>query len=150
MKPFGLRALNAMRLEKNFGGWAREFRPIYGPLESGLSRFVAYEKPDFIGKAGAIDERDGGGKLRLLSFVVDASNADVIGDEPISIDGDVVGWVTSGGYAHHSGVSVAQGYVPKDLADRDGAWSIEILGQHHDARPQRSPLFDANMERMRG
>ncbi len=53
LRPFGLRALNAMRLEKNFGGWGREYRPIYGPLEAGLDRFVAYEKEaDFVGKQG--------------------------------------------------------------------------------------------------
>ena len=50
---FGSRALNALRLEKNYGSWAREYRPIYGPLEAGLDRFVAYGKEaDFIGKAG--------------------------------------------------------------------------------------------------
>ena len=50
--PFGSRALNALRLEKNYGSWAREYRPIYGPLEAGLDRFVAYGKEaDFIGKA---------------------------------------------------------------------------------------------------
>ena len=149
LKPFGLRALNAMRLEKNFGGWAREYRPVYGPLEAGLSRFVAYEKGDFIGRDGALAERETGGKLRLLSFVVEADEADVIGDEPISLNGDVVGWVTSGGFAHHSGVSVAQGYVPKDMADADGPWSIELLGRPLAARPQRVALFDANAERMR-
>ncbi len=150
LKPFGLRALNAMRLEKNFGGWAREYRPIYGPLEAGLARFVAYDKPGFIGKQGALAERETGGDMRLISFVIDADDADVIGDEPISLNGTVIGWVTSGGYAHHSKRSIAQGYVPKDTADTDGGWTIEILGHHHKAHPQRVALFDANAERMRG
>jgi len=149
IKPFGLRALNAMRLEKNFGGWAREYRPVYGPLEAGLSRFVAYEKGDFIGRDGALAERDAGGKLRLLSFVLETHDADVIGDEPIWHGGDVVGWVTSGGYAHHSGKSVALGYVPKEAADSDGPWAIELLGEKRPATVQRVPLFDANAERMR-
>jgi len=149
IKPFGLRALNAMRLDKNFGGWAREYRPIYGPLEAGLSRFVAYEKGDFIGRDGALAEREGGGKLRLLSFVLETSDADVIGDEPIWHGEQVVGWVTSGGFAHHSGKSVALGYVPKEVADRDGPWAIELLGAKRPAMVQRVPLFDANAERMR-
>src|SRR5690606_11866986 len=81
---FGSRALNALRLEKNYGSWAREYRPIYGPLEAGLDRFVAYDKEaDFIGKAGALAEKHAGGKLRLRTFVVDADDADVIGDEAI-------------------------------------------------------------------
>ncbi|PBB17593.1 FAD-dependent oxidoreductase [Mesorhizobium sp. WSM4313] len=148
---FGSRALNALRLEKNYGSWAREYRPIYGPLEAGLDRFVAYGKDaDFIGKEAALTERKDGGKLRLRSFIVDATDADVIGDEAIWHDGVVRGWVTSGGYAHHSKKSVAMGYVPKEIADRPDGFEIEILGKRHAARIQAAPLFDANFERMRG
>ena len=92
IRPVGSRALNALRLEKNFGSWAREYRPVYGPLECGLSRFVAYDKDcDFIGKAGAIAEKEEGGAMRLRSFIIEAKDADVIGDEPIALDGDVCG-----------------------------------------------------------
>ncbi|TIS55409.1 MAG: FAD-dependent oxidoreductase [Mesorhizobium sp.] len=148
---FGSRALNALRLEKNYGSWAREYRPIYGPLEAGLDRFVAYGKEaDFIGKEAALAERKQGGKLRLRAFVVDATDADVIGDEPIWYDGAVRGWVTSGGYAHHSKKSVAMGYVPKEIADEADGFQIELLGKRHAARIQPTPLFDANLERMRG
>ncbi|RWL42345.1 MAG: FAD-dependent oxidoreductase [Mesorhizobium sp.] len=148
---FGSRALNALRLEKNYGSWAREYRPIYGPLEAGLDRFVAYGKDaDFIGKEAALAERREGGKLRLRSFIVDAVDADVIGDEAIWHDGVVRGWVTSGGYAHNAKKSVALGYVPKEIADRPDGFEIEILGKRHAARIQAAPLFDANFERMRG
>lgn len=151
IRMFGLRALNAMRLEKNFGGWAREYRPIYGPLEAALDRFVAYEKDaEFIGKAAAQAERAEGGKLRLKMFAVEAVDADVIGDEPIYLDGQVVGWVTSGGYAHNSESSMALGYVPKEHASSDGPWQIELLGQMLPARIQHAPIWDANAERMRG
>ena len=150
LRPFGLRALNAMRMEKNFGGWGREYRPVYGPLEAGLDRFVAYGKPAaFIGKQAAIAERDSGGTLRLKTFVVEARDADVIGDEPISLDGEVIGWVTSGGYAHNSGVSMAMGYVPKEAAQAGGDWRIELLGEPLPARLQHAPIWDANAERMR-
>ena len=148
---FGSRALNALRLEKNYGSWAREYRPIYGPLEAGLDRFVAYAKEaDFIGKAGALAERKAGGKLRLRTFIVDADDADVIGDEPIWFDGAVRGWVTSGGYAHNSKLSVAMGYVPKEIADESDGFEIELLGKRHAARIQQAPLFDANLERHAG
>ncbi|MEW6634965.1 MAG: FAD-dependent oxidoreductase [Pseudomonadota bacterium] len=147
---FGSRALNALRLEKNYGSWAREYRPIYGPVEAGLDRFVAYGKEaDFIGKEAALAERKQGGKLRLRAFIVDATDADVIGDEAIWHGGVVRGWVTSGGYAHNSGTSVAMGYVPKEIADRPDGFEIEILGKRHAARIQSAPLFDANFERMR-
>ncbi|MEL6375457.1 MAG: FAD-dependent oxidoreductase, partial [Pseudomonadota bacterium] len=148
---FGARALNALRLEKSYGSWAREYRPIYGPYEAGLERFVALGKDaDFIGKGAAEAERDGGGKLRLRTFIVDASTADVIGDEPIFFKDKVRGWVTSGGYAHASGKSVALGYVDKEIADELDGWHIELLGENRDAVLQPQPLFDANGARMRG
>jgi dimethylglycine dehydrogenase len=151
LRPFGARALNSMRLEKSYGGWAREYRPIYGPLEAGLDRFVAYDKEaDFIGKEAALAERETGGRLRLRAFRVDARDADVIGDEPIWLDGGVVGWVTSGGYAHNSAVSMALGYVPKEHADAEGRWEIELLGERLPAAIQHGALWDADGSRMRG
>jgi dimethylglycine dehydrogenase len=148
---FGSRALNSLRLEKGYGSWAREYRPIYGPLEAGLDRFVAYEKQtDFIGKAAALAERNDGGRFRLRTFVVDTDDADVIGDEAIWYGGNVVGWVTSGGYAHGSGFSVALGYVPKEIADEADGFEVELLGKRYRARIQSAPLFDANFERLRG
>lgn len=150
IRLFGSRALNALRLEKNFGSWAREYRPVYGPMECGLSRFVAYDKDaDFIGKAAACAEKQDGGKMRLRAFIVDVKDADVIGDEPIAYQGDVVGWVTSGGFAHASGKSVAMGYVPKEMADHPDGWSVELLGEILPACLQATPLFDANGSRMR-
>src|SRR5690606_18296837 len=81
---FGMRALLSMRLEKNFPTWFRELRPIYGPFEGAMDRFVKLEKNDFIGReAAAREKQEGGGKLRRVSLVVDALDADVMGDEPI-------------------------------------------------------------------
>ncbi|WP_274424306.1 GcvT family protein [Chelativorans sp. YIM 93263] len=80
---FGMRALLAMRLEKNFPTWFRELRPIYGPFEGAMERFVRLEKNDFIGRDAALKERTEGPKICRVSFVVDALDADVMGDEPI-------------------------------------------------------------------
>ena len=148
---FGSRALNALRLEKNYGSWAREYRPIYFAHESGLDRFIAFDKPaEFIGKQAAKTAQDNDeGAYRLCSFVIDAKDADVIGDEPISYQGTVCGWVTSGGYAHGASVSVAMGYVPKAYADDTQGWTVEVLGENISATMQKQPLFDSNMSRMR-
>jgi dimethylglycine dehydrogenase len=100
-------------------------------------------------QGGALAEKESGGKLRLRSFVVEADGADVIGDEPIWHKGEVRGWVTSGGFAHASGVSVAMGYVPKEIADEAEGWEVEILGDRRAAKLQPTPLFDANSSRMR-
>jgi len=151
IRDFGLRALNALRLEKNFGGWAREYRPIYTPYEAELGRFVALGKDsDFIGKAAATAAKaEGGGKMRLRALRIEADRADPLGDEPIWHKGAVVGWVTSGGYAHNAQASIALGYVPKELAETHDGWEVELLGDRRPAVLQRQPLFDANGSRMR-
>lgn len=142
IRLFGLRALNALRLEKSYGSWSREYRPLYGPLEAGLGRFVALKKEaNFIGKTAAIEEKLSGGSLRLVTLVLDANDADVLGDEPIFLNGEVVGWVTSGGYAHAAGCSVALGYVPKAHAAVETGWQIEVLGEMLTAVLQAEPLF---------
>ena len=147
---FGVRALLSMRLEKDFPTWARELRPIYGPYEAGLGRFIDLEKDAFIGRDAAIKEKQDGPERLRVTFLVDAADADVIGDEPVWHRGEVVGWITSGGYAHHVGKSVAQGYIPAGLAagGTDG-FEIEILGERRSARLQHEPLFDPQGSRMR-
>ena len=80
-----------------------------------------------------------------------ADDADVIGDEPIWHDGKVVGWMTSGGYAHHVGQSLAQGYIPAELADltTSGAFEVEMLGERRAARLEPEPVFDPSAGRMK-
>ncbi len=148
---FGMRALLCMRLEKNFPTWYRELRPIYGAYEAGLERFVDLSKADFIGRAAAIQEKESGGVLRRVSMIVDATDADVLGDEPIWHGDQVVGWVTSGGYGHFVDRSLAQGYVPSALANEKGprSFDIEILGDRRPATIILEPLFDPQGERMR-
>jgi dimethylglycine dehydrogenase len=150
LRVFGGRALNAMRLEKSFGNWAREYRPIYGPYEAGLGRFVDLKKNDFIGReAAAAAKEAGGGKLRLIAFEVAARDADAIGDEPIWHDGKVVGWVTSGGYGHRVQKSLALGYVPAQLATEETGFEIEIIGEKCGARRLAAAAFDPEGLRMR-
>jgi dimethylglycine dehydrogenase len=146
---FGMRAFLSMRLEKNFPTWYRELRPIYGPFEADMGRLIDLTKNDFIGREAAMEEKRTGGKLRRVSMIVDAADADVLGDEPIWHKGKVVGWVTSGGYAHYVDKSMAQGYVPKELVSETGI-EIEIIGEMRRATIVNEPLFDPEGKRMRG
>ena len=84
-----------------------------------------------------------------MTFTVDAIDADVIGDEPIWHEEEVVGWVTSGGYAHWSQQSVALGYVPSELTEVGDRFEIEILGTRRKAVLLKEPLFDPAGARMR-
>ena len=151
LRPFGMRAMMSLRLEKSFGSWLREYKPDYTPAETGLDRFVSYNKPaDFIGKAAVMAEKAAGPKRRLCTFVVDADDADVWSDEPIWKDGAVVGFVTSGGYAHYCEKSVALGFLPSEMITPGCEVEIEILGELRKARMIDEPLFDPQGERMRG
>ncbi len=149
LRQFGGRALNSMRIEKSFGTWAREYRPIYGPYEAGLGRFVDLDKGDFIGRAAAAEERAGGGSLQLIGLAVEAADADALGDEPIWHDGRVVGWVTSGAYGHRVGRSLALGYVPRDVAQATSGFEVEIMGERRGATRLAGAAYDPRGARMR-
>jgi dimethylglycine dehydrogenase len=153
LRLFGIRALMSLRLEKSYGTWFREYRPIYTVPEAGLQRYIRLDH-EFIGREAYEAELAGDGPARrLVTFVVEPDPddpADVIGDEPIWHDEDVVGWVTSGGYGHHVQRSIALGYVPTALVDGgDGRFEIEIIGRRRPARIQPEPLFDPQGLRMR-
>jgi dimethylglycine dehydrogenase len=158
IRLFGSRALNSLRLEKNFGAWASEYRSIYTPHSAGMGWCVKFDKGDFVGRDAALAALDGGSPHELGFFSVDVGHgddaADVIGDEPIWLvtpDGgeQVVGWVTSGGYAHHSQVSVAVGYVRREHVGLPGVHEVEILGVRRPAQQLIEPLFDPTGARMR-
>ncbi|MEP7084406.1 MAG: aminomethyltransferase family protein, partial [Betaproteobacteria bacterium] len=149
LRHFGSRALMSLRLEKGYGAFLREFRADYTPVESGLDRFVAYDKGDFIGRAAAIDARAAPAAKKLVTLIVDANDADVAGYESILKDGKPVGQVTSGGFAHSAGKSVAMGYVRSDLAHDGQMFQIGIVGDVCTARIQSAPLFDPDGQRQR-
>ena len=151
MLPFGMRAMMSLRLDKFFGSWLSEFSPDYTAAETGLDRFISFKKnADFIGRAAAEAEREAGPARKLCAFEVDADDADVNAYEPIWLGGEVVGFCTSGGYSHHAGKSIAQGFVPLDQAHDGLEVEIEILGKMCKARLITTPLFDADGARMRG
>jgi len=150
LRPFGMRAMMSLRLEKAFGSWMREYKPDYTPAETGLDRFVDFGKDGFIGRDAAFAERESPPSRRLCCFVVDAADADVWADEPIWKAGKVVGFVTSGGYAHYVGESVALGFAPSAMIADGETFEIEILGEMRPARLITRPLFDPEGERMRG
>jgi len=151
MALFGFRALMALRMEKRFGTWFREYRPIYTPLEAGMDRYLKFDH-EFIGRAAVEAERERGPERSMVYLDVDPDPdepADVIGDEPIWHGGSVVGWVTSGAYAHYSQRSLALGYVPSELARAGAEFEIEIIGHRRPARLLTDPVFDPTGERMR-
>jgi len=150
LRPFGMRAMMSLRLDKSFGSWMREFKPDYTPLETGLDRFVDYKKDtDFIGKQAALAEKEKGVERQLCTFVVDARDADVNAYEPIWHGGEVVGFATSGGYSHHAQKSIAFGFLPVELVKEGQQVEIEVLGEMLTATLYSEPLFDPSNEYLR-
>ncbi len=142
LTPFGMRAMMSLRLDRSFGSWLSEFSPDYTAVETGMDRFVSWNKPtDFIGKAAALAQKAAGPSRVLRTFEVDATDADVVAYEPIWHDGTVVGFCTSGGFSHHTGKSIAYGFVPTELAKEDLVVDIEILGNMTRARLYTDPIF---------
>ncbi len=151
MRPFGMRAMMSLRLDKFFGSWLNEFSPDYTPGETGMDRFISWSKNvDFIGRAAAEDERRDGAARTLVSFEVNADDADVHGYEPVWINDEVQGFCTSGGYSHHAEKSIALALIPSELVAEGLQAEIEILGHMRPATLITQPLFDADGARMRG
>jgi dimethylglycine dehydrogenase len=148
LRHFGGRALHSLRLEKSFGAWLREYTPDYTPFQSGLARFIDWQK-DFVGREAAQSLRDNRRTHVLTTLVVDADDADAVGDEPVLSGDRVVGFVTSGGYGHTVAKSIALAYLQPNLATPDATLEVEILGKRCPARASPEPLYDPSGARMR-
>jgi dimethylglycine dehydrogenase len=147
---FGGRALSSLRLEKAYGSFNKDFRPDYTAAETGLDRFVDFDKADFVGRKAALAERAAGPRRRFVVMEVDAADADVVGYESIMREGSAIGYVTSGAYGHCIDKSLAAGYVPSEFA-RDGEkFKIDILGDERTATVRRAALYDPEGLRLRG
>jgi dimethylglycine dehydrogenase len=149
-RHIGLYALNSLRLEKCFGIWSREFSRDYTPRMSGLGRFIDYEKPQFVGREPALVDRETIPSQQLVGLVVDALEADATGYEPIWLDSELVGFVTSGGYGHCSDMSLAMGYVKTSVVEaRPRGLSVTILGERRPCRILEHAPVDPQGTRMR-
>lgn len=145
----GGRALMSLRLEKAFPTWGADLGPDYTPFEAGLGRFVKLDKPDFIGRDAALAaEQTKTSVLRVL-LTVDAEQTDATGGEAVFRDGDRVGYVSSGGYGHTIGKSLALAYMRPDAIADGAACTVEVLGQERPATINTGALFDPDGSRMR-
>ncbi|WP_420420153.1 GcvT family protein [Pacificispira sp.] len=135
IREFGFYAMNSLRLEKSFGIWNAEFMQDRTPGMTGMDRWIAWDKGDFHGKDAARQEKDGNtAPLRLVTLEVDSDGADASGYEPIWKDGKRVGYVTSGGYGHTVGKSLAMALLEPDYLALGTELSVHIVGVERTAR----------------
>ena len=155
MRLIGDRAIDSLRLEKGYGIWSAEFTQAYTPAMSGLDRFVDWNKADFVGRDAVQAAREASPERTLVLLSIDAPDADAAGDEGVWLDGDLVGFTTSGAYGHHVQQSLALAYVDTPLVEqaRDGAGPdlvVDIVGDPRAARILVEPPFDPTGSRLRG
>ena len=162
LRHIGNRALDSLRLEKSYGIWSTEFTQSTTPGMCGLDRHVAFDKGDFIGREGALRERETPSARVLVTLAIDATDADASGFEPVKLDDRLVGYTTSGAYGHHVGQSLALAYVDRDVVrdlaaiDSGGAshggaaaLTIDVIGETRAARLLTAPVFDPKGVRIR-
>ena len=150
LKPFGMEALDSLRIEKGYRAWKGDLSTDYTILQGGLERFVDWAKPDFKGKAALEREKQQGVTKRFVTLVVDAPDCDAPYMSTLWHGGKVVGETTSGNWGYRIGKSVALGMLRADLAEPGTEVEVEIYGDRFKAVVQADePLFDPKNERLR-
>ncbi|MBS0558560.1 MAG: FAD-dependent oxidoreductase [Proteobacteria bacterium] len=150
LRPFGMYALDSLRLEKGYRAWKADLTTDYTVLESGLDRFVRWDKDDFIGKAALLAERDRGVARRFVTLTVETPRHDADLMAIVRHGEEIVGETTSGGWGFRVGKSIALGVVRADLAEPGTPLDVEIMGTRYPARVEANqPLWDPRNERIR-
>lgn len=150
LKPFGMEALDSLRIEKGYRAWKGDLSTDYTILQGGLDRFVDWAKPDFKGKAALEREKQQGITKRFVTLTVEAGDCDAPYMSTLWHAGKVVGETTSGNWGYRTGKSIALGMLKADLAVPGTEIEVEIYGDRFKATVQPDgPLFDPNNERLR-
>ncbi len=151
VKPFGIRAMDSLRLEKSYKLIGCELSIEYAALESGLERFVDLSKGDFLGRDALLAWRDRCFSNRLVTLEVEGvADADARGSEPVTRGGVSVGRTTSGGYGWRTGKSLALAMVKPDCAAPGSELEIRVLGEPHRAIVVADSPFDPENQALRG
>jgi len=146
--PFGMFALDSLRVEKGYRAWKGDLSTDYSLLESGLERFIKFDKKEvFPGKQSLLSEKQRGSVKKFVSMIIKDNECDAPYMSTIWHDGKIIGEVTSGAYGHRVNASIALGMVKTDLAISGQTVSVDIFGNDFPAIIQNSgPLWDPNNE----
>ncbi len=152
---FGMLALDSMRLEKGYRSWKSDLTSDYTMLESGLSRWVNFDKPDFVGRTSLLTEHQAGTKREFVTLTLDdPEDGEAFGEavylSTVLVDGVSAGLVVSAGYGHRVGKSIAMAVLDKDAVAKGGAISVDVLGRKRAAKiVDGGVLYDPDNSRMK-
>ena len=150
LRPFGMFALNSLRVEKGYRAWKGDLSTDYTVLQGGLERFVDWAKPDFRGKSALAAEKQRGVTKRFATLVIEAGEQDPPYMATIWKDGAIVGELTSGYYGHRVGACIGLGMLKAEVNVPGTPVEVEIFGTLYPAVVQEdAPLWDAKNERIR-
>ncbi|MFL5824960.1 MAG: aminomethyltransferase family protein, partial [Thermoleophilaceae bacterium] len=146
----GYRAIDSMRLEKGYRVWGADITPDETPYEGGLGFAVKLDKEGgFIGREALAEAKERGPRVQLCALVLYDPRSVAMGNEPVSIQGNIVGRVTSGGYGYTVERSIAYAYLPPEQSEPGTPVAVEIFGRWVNGSVAAEPLFDPNGERIR-
>jgi glycine cleavage system T protein len=143
----GYKAIDSLRLEKGYRVWGADITPDDTPYEAGLGFAVKLDKGDFVGREALLEAQEP--ERRLACLVLSDPRSVALGSEPVRVDGELVGRVTSGGYGYTVERSIAYAYVPAAHAEPGRPVEVEIFGEWIAGEVAEDPLFDPRGERIR-
>ena len=150
IKPFGIRAMDSLCIEKSYRMVGTELSIEYAALESGLERFVRLDKGDFVGREGLVEWQARGFANRFATLQVDGlQDADPLGNNPLYMDGEMVGRSTSGNYGFRLQKSIALAMIQPSLTDVGTELEIEVLGERYAATVVPESPWDGGNVRLR-
>ena len=149
MRRFGLYATESMRLEKGYRHWKADLITEFNPVESGLERFVAKDKPDFAGKAALEARLAQGLRRKFVSLVIESDLAPAHSGDSIMAGDAVVGTVTSAAYGFRTAENLAMGFVHPSFAEAGRTLEVLVIGQRLSARVVEECRYDPTYERVR-
>ena len=145
----GYKAIDSLRLEKGYRVWGADITPDETPFEAGLGFAVKLDKGDFIGREALVAAQDEPLERKLACLVLEEPRAVALGSEPVRMDGEVLGRVTSGGFGYSVERSIAYAYVPAGSAEPGRPVEVEIFGDWVAGEVAEEPLWDPAGERIR-
>jgi glycine cleavage system T protein len=145
----GYKAIDSLRLEKGYRVWGADITPDETPYEAGLGFAVKLDKGDFIGREALVAAQETPPERKLACLLLDDPRSVALGSEPVRMDDEIVGRVTSGGYGYSLDRSIAYAYVPAGSADAGREVQVEIFGEWVPGTIAEEPLWDPHGERIR-
>jgi len=146
---FGAYAMESLRLEKCYRAWKQDLSSEMSPLQTSLDRFVKLDKPDFIGKAALVAEKEQGLQQRFVPLLIDANTANAPFGSPVWKNSERIGYVSSSEYGHRIEKHIALAFLNSEYCVAGTSVEVEILGELVPAITANEPLFDPDNSRLR-